>query len=215
VLPGEELDRLVHRHAQHVADRAAADLHAEHLGPVAAALALLAGDVHVLEEVHLELLEAVALTRLAAAARHVEREGAGPETEGAGARQRREQLADLVEGLDVGDRIGARRPPDRLLVDEPHALEVLEANQRVVGAGRQEFLLERPRHRPVERVVHQRGLAGTGHAGDDGEGAERHPQRDVFQVVLAGAGEDQLTPAGAAGQRQRDRLPPRQVPRGQ
>ena len=98
----------------------------QHVGTIAAALALLAGDVHVLEEVHLELLEAVALALLAAAARHVEGEGARREPERLGARQPREELADLVEGLHVRDGIRARRAPDRLLVDEPDALEVLE-----------------------------------------------------------------------------------------
>src|SRR5207253_10933485 len=63
---GEEVHRVVHGHREHVGDRAASVLHAEHVGPVAPALALLAGDVHVLEEVHLELLEAVAMTFLAA-----------------------------------------------------------------------------------------------------------------------------------------------------
>src|SRR5207245_7558353 len=72
----EELHRVVHGHREHVGDRAASVLHAAHVGPVAPALALLAGDVHVLEEVHLELLEAVAMTFLAATPRHYGRAGA-------------------------------------------------------------------------------------------------------------------------------------------
>ena len=213
MLGGEEVDRLVDGHAQHVADRPPAELHAEHLRPIAAALTLLAGHVHILEEVHLQLLEAVALAGLAAAARHVERERAGAEAEGLRARQRGVDLADLVERLDVGHGIRAGRPTDRLLVDEADTLEVLEAGERVVGARRLELGLERTRHRPVERVVHERGLAGARHAGHHGERAERQAQRDVLEVVLAGAAQHELAAAGAARERQRNGLAARQVAR--
>src|SRR4029434_6674720 len=81
VLGREEIDRLVDGHLQHVADGPVTELHAEHVGAVAPALALLAGDVHILEEVHLQLLESVALTRLAAAALDVERKRARVEPE--------------------------------------------------------------------------------------------------------------------------------------
>src|SRR4030095_11416727 len=107
VLRGEKFDGLVHGHLEDVADVAPAKLHAEDVRPVAPPLPLLTGDVHVLEEVHLELLEAVALTRLAAAALDVERERAGVEAERLGSRERGEELADLVEGFHVGDRVRA------------------------------------------------------------------------------------------------------------
>src|SRR5438034_10671264 len=77
----EELGGVVHGHVEHVADGAPAMLHGDDVGPVSPPLALLAGHVHVLEEVHLELLEAVALARLAPPARHIERERAGVEAE--------------------------------------------------------------------------------------------------------------------------------------
>ena len=57
---GEEVDGLVDGHLEDVADVAPAQLHAEDFGPVAPPFALLARRVHILEEVHLELLEAVA-----------------------------------------------------------------------------------------------------------------------------------------------------------
>src|SRR2546425_6647296 len=62
-LGGEELDGVVHGRVEHVADGPAAVPHGEDVGPVPPPFALLAGHVHVLEEVHLKLLEAVALTR--------------------------------------------------------------------------------------------------------------------------------------------------------
>src|SRR5205823_14362924 len=121
----EEIDSLVDGERKHVADGLATLLHAEHLGTIAAALALLTGDVHILEEIHFELLEPVALARLASAARHVEGERARAEAQRLRARQPRVELADLVEGLHVGDRIAARGASDRLLVDEANALHVL------------------------------------------------------------------------------------------
>src|SRR4029077_8637418 len=101
---------------------------------VALPLALLAGHVDVLHEVDLELLEAIALAGVAAPARHVEREGAGPEPESVGAGQAREEPADLVEGLHIGHRVGAWGAPDGLLIDEPDALQVLHPAQLVARA---------------------------------------------------------------------------------
>src|SRR5205807_8682887 len=117
------------------------------LGAVAPALARLARDVDVLEEVHLELLEAVPLARLAAPTGNVEGEGPGREAKGPGLGLGGEQLADLVERLDVGDGVRARSAADRLLIDQPHASQVLEALQRVVRPRRRELDLEGAGHR--------------------------------------------------------------------
>ena len=48
-------------------------------------------------------------------------------------------------------------------------------------------VVEPPRHRLVERIDQQGGLAAARHAGDAGEQAERDLGRDVLQVVLARA----------------------------
>ena len=74
---GEERERLLDRHREHVRDRLPLEAHLERLAVVARALAGLARDVDVREEVHLDLDRPVALARLAAAAAHVEREAAG------------------------------------------------------------------------------------------------------------------------------------------
>src|SRR5262249_27203795 len=147
------------------------------------ALALRARDVDILDEVHLELLDAIAFTGLAAPARYVEREGAGAEPERLRARQPGEELADLVEGLDVGHGIGARRPADGLLIDEADAAEMLQTTKLGVFAGRLELHLEVPRDGAVERVVDQRRLAGARDARHAGEGVKGNPQGHVLQVV--------------------------------
>src|SRR5216683_4498112 len=89
----------------------------------------LARDVDVLEEVHLELLKAVSLARLAPPTGNVEGEGPSREAKGPGLGLGGEQLADLVERLDVGDRVRARGAPDWLLIDQPHASQIFEALQ--------------------------------------------------------------------------------------
>jgi hypothetical protein len=70
--------RLLDRHVEHVGDRLALEQHLQRLAVVALALAHLAGDVDVGQEVHLDLDDAVALAGLAAAALDVEGEAAGP-----------------------------------------------------------------------------------------------------------------------------------------
>ena len=73
---GEEGERLLDRHLEHVGDRLALEAHLERLAVVALAVAGLARDVDVGQEVHLDLDRAVALAGLAAAAADVEREAA-------------------------------------------------------------------------------------------------------------------------------------------
>ena len=65
---GEEAQRLLDRHLEHVGDRLPLEAHLERLAVVARALARLARHVDVGQEVHLDLDLAVALARLAAAA---------------------------------------------------------------------------------------------------------------------------------------------------
>src|SRR6185503_20374431 len=73
----EEIDAFVDRHLEHVGDRLAAELDLERLAVVALALADVALDVDVRQEVHLDLDDAVALAGLAAASLDVEREAPG------------------------------------------------------------------------------------------------------------------------------------------
>src|ERR1700732_2864260 len=72
----EELGGLLDRHVEHVGDALALEGDLERLAVVALALADVALDVDVGQEVHLDLDDAVALARLAAPALDVEREAA-------------------------------------------------------------------------------------------------------------------------------------------
>ena len=67
-------DGLLHRHVEHVGDGLLAIFHFQRFAVVALALADVAGDVDVRQEVHLDLDDAVALAGLAAPALHIEGE---------------------------------------------------------------------------------------------------------------------------------------------
>ena len=128
----EQLERLADAHGQHVGDRLALVLDGERLGVVAAAVADVALDPDVGQEVHLDLLLAHSLARLAAAAGLVEAEP--PRVVAADLRlgQLGEELADQVEDAGVGRRVGRRRVAERVLIDVDDLVDVLEAANVVV-----------------------------------------------------------------------------------
>jgi hypothetical protein len=140
----EELNRLADRHLEHVGDRLALVADLERLAVVAAPVALLAGDVDIGQEVHLDLDLPVAAADLAAPALDVEREpsrlvATRPGLAGAGV-----ELADVVEDARVGRRVGARCAPDRRLVDVDDLVDSLNAVDPVVRP--------RPHPRPVQAI---------------------------------------------------------------
>jgi hypothetical protein len=139
-VPAKKLQRLADRHVEHVAtarsecDRsrqASIALDLEDLGAVARAVAVRAAQVDVGQELHLDVLEAVAAAGRAAAVAGVEAERAGGvaallRDSGAAAKQ----LADRVERADVARRVRARGLADRRLVDEHDVTQPVGAEQR-------------------------------------------------------------------------------------
>jgi hypothetical protein len=115
---------------------AARDRHLQHLGPEALAVAVGAAQVHVGQELHLDVLEAVAAAGRAPAGAGVAAEGARLVAALARKRQLRVQVADHVERADVARRVGARRAADRRLVDEHRIAQRFDAAQRAMRAGR-------------------------------------------------------------------------------
>ncbi len=154
-------------------------------------MALLAGDVDVGQEVHLDLDLAVAAADLAAAAFDVEAEAARlvaarPRLLGLG-----EELADVVEDAGVGGRVGARRAADRRLVDVDDLVDLAEPVDAVVRARAQLRLMQAVGDRVVQGLVDQGRLARAGDAGDAAEDAERDRHVDLLEVVFAGAADEQ------------------------
>ena len=186
--------RLFDGHVEDVGDRLALEADVERLAVVALAVALLARDVDVRQEVHLDLDLAVAAADLAAAALDVEGEAAGLVAAGAGLLGLGVEVADDVEEADVGRRVRPRRAADRRLVDVDDLVQVLEALDALVGARAHPRAVQLVRDGLVEDLVDQRRLARAGHARDRGERAERHLDGHVLEVVLARA--DDLDVAG-------------------
>ncbi len=180
----EELDCLGDGHVEHVGDRScrAAALPAPRA--VALAVAVRAAQVHVGEELHLDVLEAVAAAGRAAAVARVEAEGAGRVLARLRLGRAREQVADGVERADIARRVGARGLADRRLVHHHHLADGVPAAQAAVPAGRFGGLALGLEQRRVEHVLHQRGLARAGDARDADQTLERDRDVEVLQVVL-------------------------------
>ena len=216
----EEGRRLLHRHVEHVGDRGRRQAAArgrlehdlQHLGAVAAPVALGAAQVDVGEELHLDVLEARALAGGAAAVAGVEAEGAGRVAALARARRGGEAPPDRIPGADVARRAGARGAPDGRLVHQHHVRQVAVAAQAPVRPRRLAAQAEAPAQGPVQHRLDERGLARARHARDAHEAVERQGDVDALEVV--GAGAAHLEPARGAVRRAAPARAPRpQAPR--
>src|SRR6185437_7715972 len=179
----EQLGRFLDVHVENVGDRVALEFHLQRLAVVAGAVADVAGDVDVGEEVHLDLEEAVALARLAAAALDVEAEAAGLVAARLALGQAGEPVADLGEGAGVGRWVGARGAADRRLVDVDHLVELLEPGDLAARAAGDAGAVEAARGAGVEGVDGEGRLARAADPGDAGEGAEGEGGGDALEVV--------------------------------
>ncbi len=193
VARGEELQCLGDAHLEHVGDRLALVGDVECLVVVAITVALLTGDVHVREEVHVNLHRALAATLLTATALDVEREATLLVATALGEFRLGEQLADVVEHAGVRRGVRAGRAPDRRLVDQTDGLHLVEPLDCVVLAGVDRgVVVHLAGQALVQHLVHQRGLARPGDTGDGDERSERELDIQIGEVVLAGAPHRQL-----------------------
>ena len=132
---------------------------------------------------------AVTPARLAPAALHVERESAGLVAPYLGLRRRGEELADVVEDLGVGRRVGARRPADGALVYVYYLVHVLDAPEARVAARAVLAAAHGVGEGLVQDLVDQRALPGPRHARYAGKDPERELDVHALEVVLRGAEE--------------------------
>jgi hypothetical protein len=142
------------------------------------------------EEVHLDLDDAFTLAGLAPSTLHIEGEPTGLVPTGLGFRHRGKQLTNWREQAGVGCRVRTRRATDGALVDFDHFVEVLDTVEGVVGAWFVASAMQIHRQSLVERVGDQRALAGTGDAGNAGEGAQRELDRYILQIIFPGSSQD-------------------------
>src|ERR1700729_6725 len=172
------------RHGQHGGDGLALVVHGQGVGVVPGAVADLARDVHVRQELHLDLDGAVAGAGFAAAAFDVEGEPAGLGAADLGLGGGREQLPDVVENPGVGGRVGPGGPPDRALVHVHHLVQLAHPGDPDVPARHGPGAVQLPGQRVVEDVVDQRRLPRPRHPGHRDPAAHRDRHIHVLQVVL-------------------------------
>src|SRR5262249_49813028 len=99
-------------------------------------LTLWAGHENIREKLHLYLLEATALAGLAAPARRIKGERAGTQTVCLGLWSGSKQPSDMVVGFDIGHRVGARRAPNRRLIDHHHGVDQIPTLDGAAGSRR-------------------------------------------------------------------------------
>src|SRR5260370_20097322 len=99
---------------------------------------------------------AVAVTRLAAGALHVERKSPRSVAAHSPFRQLREKLADVREEPRIRRGIRTRCAPDRTLVDVNHLVEMLDAFEALVGARALAAAIEILCERAMERIEYER-----------------------------------------------------------
>lgn len=133
---------------------------------------------------HLDLDHAIALARFAAPALDVEREASRAVAARLRLGEPREPVADRRERARIRGRVGARRAPDRRLVDVDDLVELFEPLDALVRAGMDARAVELARRGGIERIDDQRGFARAGHAGDAGEEPYRDIGGHVLQIVL-------------------------------
>ena len=181
----EKVQRLLHRHIQHFGDILPLIPHFQSLAVVSCALAHLAGDVDVGEEVHLDLDYAVAVTVLAPAARDVEGKSARLVSPGFRVGKCGKQLPYRREYVCVRRGIGARGPAYRALVYRYHLVEILHALYAVVFPLDKVAPHEAVGHGGIKYLVDQGGFAAPGHSRHGGEHSDGELHILSFQVVLS------------------------------
>ncbi len=169
----------------------------QRLAIIARALADIAWHVYIGQELHLDTILALSLTRLAAAAFDIEAETTRRITAYFALGHIAEQVANLVEQVGIGRRVAARRAADRTLIDLDHFVQMLQSVNRLVLAGEGLRAIEVLAQSLAEDLDQERTLAAAADAGNADELAQRDADVHIFQIVLGRA--DDLQPFAGAG----------------
>ena len=194
-------------------DRFPVELDLEDVRLEAAAFAFRAAHEDVAEELHLDLLEAVAAAALAAPSPALKENALAVSPCATRIGRAAKSSRMCIEDAEVDAGRGARRARERRLIDHHHLVDLVRADRascRRRALPRSAGLL-RARRFPIEHVVHERALARAGNAGDAGEDAERKLDIDFAQVVLARAFDARCSRAacGASSERESTSRPVR------
>src|ERR1700722_2828882 len=120
------LEGLLNVHVEHVADAVPFVTDVQSLAAESLALADRAGNPDVGEEIHFQPGRAVPLAGLAPASRDVEAEPSRRVAARFRLRHPGEQVAYLVEQLDIGRRVGTGSSSNRRLVDINHLIKMFQ-----------------------------------------------------------------------------------------
>ena len=115
---------------------------------------------------HLDLDQPVALTGLAAPALDVKRNRPGLYPRALASGSPAEPIPDRRKGPVYRSRVGARRAPDRALVDIDHLVEMLEPFDRLTRRRRLPRAVQAHRGGFEQRLNRQRRFAAPRNAGD-------------------------------------------------
>ena len=192
---GKQVGGFAHREVEHIGhvEQAATtvDVDFQNLGAVTLAVAVLAAQIHVAEELHFDMLEARAAAGGAAAVATVEAEfGGGVSTllrEWRGGKQ----VANGVPPAHVADGVGAGGFADGGLVDKHHAAELVSASEAGEGARGLGGLAKVAQQCGRQNVLNKGGFARAADAGDGDQALQRKVHIDALQVVVARAFEHQ------------------------
>src|SRR5208337_3216291 len=187
----EENERLARREIEDFRDVSPPVGDLEDLRAIARTTALGAAHVHIGQKLHVDREEAVSLAGATPPALDVEAEEARAIVSQLGLVSRGEGPPDLVEGLQVSDRVGSTRPADRGLIEEDRVLELAGSLEIVEVGDGQRLLMQPLAERGVERLLDQGALASTADAGDDAQNPQRESHVDRLQIVAPGAPESQ------------------------
>src|SRR5579871_3190766 len=125
-MAAEKPKRFIDGQVEHLVEIAPLEADAEDMTLEAASVAVLAADLEIGHEMHLDRHAACPAASLAAPAGYVERKMARRDTELARLRDAREEPADVVVDLEIGGQVGANRARGQLLTHVHHVADRVE-----------------------------------------------------------------------------------------
>ncbi len=176
----KEAHSLFHRHIQHIVNALSFVFDLQCLPVVASAVADLAGHVHIRQEMHFDLDNAVAAAGLTSSSLYIKGKTSLCIASGLCIRCGGKKLPDHIKHAGIGGRIGARRPPDGGLIDIDDLIQLLHALYAVMCTGHHSGSVQGLCQRFIKHFIDQRTLAGAGDAGDCGHNTQGKGNIDVL-----------------------------------
>ena len=157
-----------------------------------------AGDVDIGKKVHFDFDDAIPVAGFTPSAPDIETEPSGLVSPHLGVWEHGEEFTNVGENPGIGRRIGTGRTSDRALIDADDLIDIAQA---LDGPDTSHFYLgpvEFPGQVRVEDFVDETALAGTRDARHTGQGPEGDLNVDVFEVVLPGTLDPNLSSIAGA-----------------